>query len=477
MRKRILNDNRFQGAVSGWRWPSEPSPGLQITAAGAVLSAAAGKRTGLHGPGVHTRNGDTIELHFSVSAKDKGALRFGFAGGKEHAVATLDFRKHRVSLSTSDWTRPQPVASASLSLRKRETHVLLLAKTETPGGGLIKNADIRVSLDGVKVLAAHDLNILPEMGVSVGVAGTRLLLRRFVHRGKPSTMPETLHVGGWQMLNRRSIEENMASLRRGLRQAAGEGVDLLVTPETSLTGLPPAGSAAKNPRFVTAAEKGLRRFIRGLKNAPHLVLGFPDWRRVDAHRRRKTRYNAARVYDPDGKVISTCTKVHACEPDFSHGLRLNEFDILGVPVCMHICHDGRFPNTWTLPVMFGARLILHPANTHGKVRESIAAFEARANAATGSSHAFYLHVNGAGGSFLAGPLNHNRVMAVSSECRRDAPSFPMLGEPQEGLLHAQVRPDDSFGYWPTRAFRASETIAQAYVQLYRSMGGQRSGLG
>ena len=44
---------------------------------------------------------------------------------------------------------------------------------------------------------------------------------------------------------------------------------------------------------------------------------------------------------------------------------------------MHICHDGRYPEPWTLPVIFGARLILHPSNG-GHVSGSIDAFEAGA---------------------------------------------------------------------------------------------------
>jgi hypothetical protein len=122
--------------------------------------------------------------------------------------------------------------------------------------------------------------------------------------------------------------------------------------------------------------------------------------------------------------------------------------------------------------MFGARLILHPSNG-GLVKGSIDAFEARAGI-TRTSHAFYVHVNGGGGSYIAGPQKYDNLLAVSAECRRDARSFPMVDEPQECLVHHKIRIWDAYGYWPVRSFRASEDTAAAYANLYRSMGGQNA---
>ena len=200
----------------------------------------------------------------------------------------------------------------------------------------------------------------------------------------------------------------------------------------------------------------------------------PVWETVPGHRREETRYNVSRVYDPDGQVVLTGAKIHSCESEFWHGHRLQEFDIKGVPICMHICHDGRYPEVWTLPVMFGARVVLHPSNG-GTMTGSIDALERGAGRSTTTSHAFYVHVNGGGGSYIAGPGKFDNVMAVSDECRRDGSSFPNLGEPTESLLQAVVPVGEAFGYWPTRSFRASEEIAGAYTNLYRAVGGKRCG--
>jgi len=423
--------------------------------------------------GIHTRNGDSITIHYEPAPRQRGRIRFGFSGGMEGAWVILDFGRKRLEFHTSDWRCAQPCRVVPLPAGRKKQHVLTLEKT--PGeGDLVEKADIAVLLTGDQVLRVEGVDVLPELGVALESSSARVT--RFVHRGVPSGVPERLHVGGWQMLNVASIPENLASLERGLKLAADAGVQLLVTPETSLTGLFPRDRVTRNRAAVSKAVQEISGLLQRTRNAPHLVVGFPTWEPTPGYGRRLTRYNVSRVYDPDGGIVSTHAKIHSCEPDFWHGYRLQEFDVCGVPVCMHICHDGRYPEVWTLPVMFGARLILHPSNG-GAASGSIDAFEARASASTTTSHAFYIHVNGGGGSYIAGPQKFNNLLAVSAECQRDSKTFPQVGPAQECLLHAEVRIADAFGYWPVRSFRASEEVAVSYLGLYRAMGGSRRPVG
>jgi hypothetical protein len=62
---------------------------------------------------------------------------------------------------------------------------------------------------------------------------------------------------------------------------------------------------------------------------------------------------------------------------------------------------------------------------------------------------------------------------AGEESRRDNPNFPLVGRPTENFFHANIRVHDAFGYWPTRSFQASESIAKAYVNLYKELGGTR----
>ncbi len=470
MQRVILGKMDFRKPAGGWQWPVPDEPGVESTRAGCLVTAAPGKRISISGPGVHTRNGDSIELEFDLPKTTGGSVNLSFVGGAEFLKASLDLKRRRLVLSTSEWNRRQPVAAAKVTLKRKGIHTLRIDKTEG-SGELVKTADVRVQLDGTTVLEARGLNVLPEMGVEVAVSSERVLLRRFVHRGIKFGVPEFLHVGGWQMPNRPDIDANLESIFRGLREAAACGVQLLVTPETSMTGLFPDKSVTRRPGPVARTERKLRRFIANLKNAPYLVAGLPIWRESPGPRPKKTRYNVSRVYDGDGQIVLTGPKIHSCESDFWHGYQLNEFEVNGAPVCMHVCHDGRYPDVWTLPIMFGSRLVVHPCNS-GTISQSIQAFESSAKRQTSTMHAFYLRVNGGGGSALVGPGKFDNLLTVSAECRRDNPSFPMAGSPEECLLHANIRLHDAFGYWPVRSFRASEAAADAYVRLYRSLNGK-----
>ena len=86
-------------------------------------------------------------------------------------------------------------------------------------GELVKMADFVVTLDGSEILRADDVDILPEIDVSLEASGVRV--HRFVHRGIPSGLPETLHVGGWQ--KERSHESTYLWFKTGLHIAGFAG--------------------------------------------------------------------------------------------------------------------------------------------------------------------------------------------------------------------------------------------------------------
>ena len=457
--------------------PSNPEAELEIPGAGEQLTILRDIRPGADNDdfqnkvaSIHTRNGDLIEVQFSQVKAGEGILSFGFKGGFEHAIVTVDFGKKEVWFHTSDWTRSQPGLVLGLATSKIEQHTLILRKTDG-SGHLVKMADIEVVFDGTVIATEKDLNLLPEMGISLKHEEVEII--KIIHKGISRETPKYLHIAGWQMLNSDSIEENVESICRGVKIASERGVQLLVTPETSLTGLFPSSEVTKNKKAIAEAEKKIRLCLSQTRDAPYLIVGLPVWRKDSAHQRTLTRFNASRIYDPNGNIVSTHAKIHSCETEFWHGYQLQEFDVYGVPICMHICHDGRYPEVWTLPVMFGARIIIRPANG-GKISGSIDAFEAGAKRRiTMTSHAFYLYVSGGGGSYISSPHKYDNLLAVSEECKRSTKSFPMVGDPQECLVEARINVEEAYGYWPVRSFRASEEIASAYYNLYRAMGGKR----
>ena len=468
----IRQEMAFDGrSCPGWVWPVA-ADGVECVPGGARLRSTSQEAVSMGAEDVHTWNGDAIELMFRPGGDARGELEFGYSGGAERALAVVDFAASTLALWTSDWRLRQPVASVKIDIDPDRDHVLRLRKTDG-GGNLIRVSDLELFWDGRRMIREPNQDVLPEMGVRLAVRNQAILARRFVLYGKQPAVPEYLHVGGYQVLNEPSIEKNLEAICRGARRASELGIQLLLTPETSLTGLFAEHEVTQNPEPVREAEDKLRKFLAELPDAPFLVVGLPVWHRDPEHPDRVVRYNVSRVYDPDGAILTDCPKIHSCEVDFWHGQSLNEFEVHGVPISLNVCHDARYPDTWTLPVMFGARLILHPANG-GKPRCSVDGLEQLANAAALSSHAFYLHVNGTGGSYLVSPHKYDNLLDTSLESRRDNAAFPMIGEPVECLLHANLRIHDAFGYWPARSFRLSEESARAYVDLYRARGGSRA---
>ena len=420
---------------------------------------------------LHTQNGDSIEVSFSNIKAREGTLSLGFQGGFERAIITVDFATKEVRFETSDWTRSQPGIVSRFSTGKTDQHTLILRKG-AGSGHLVKKSNIDVVLDGTVIASEKDLNILPEMGAFLKYE--EVSIDRVIHKGIPRKTPKYLHIAAWQMMNSESIEENVESICRGVKIASERGVQLLVTPETSLTGLFPSSTVTNNKKAIDEAEKEVKRCLCQTKDAPYLIAGLPVWKRKSDHQKELTRFIASRVYDPDGEIVSTHAKIHSCETEFWHGYQLHEFDVYDVPICMHICHDGRYPEVWTLPVMFGARVVVNPSNG-GQISGSIDTFEARAKReVTPTAHAFFLHVNGGGGSFISSPSKRDNLLAVSEECKGSSGSFPLVGDPQECLVEAKINLEEAYGYWPARSFRASEEIAAAYYNLYGAMGGKRS---
>ena len=102
---------------------------------------------------VHTRNGDSIEIQFQRPSSARGKLCFGFDGGFERVLVTLDFVRKKIALRSTEWRRPQPMKMAPFRPGRRRTHRLRIEKSEGDGE-LIKMAHLRVYHDD-DLLHAH----------------------------------------------------------------------------------------------------------------------------------------------------------------------------------------------------------------------------------------------------------------------------------------------------------------------------------
>ena len=326
----IRQEMAFDGkSYPGWVWPVA-ADGVECVPGGARLCSTSEEAVSVGAEDVHTWNGDAIELTFRPEGDSRGELEFGYSGGAERALAVVDFVASTLALWTSDWRLRQPVATVKIDIDPDRDHVLRLRKTDG-GGNLISMSDLELFWDGRRVIHEPNQDVLPEMGVRLAVRNQAILARRFVLYGKQPAVPEYLHVGGYQVLNEPSIEQNLEAICRGARRASELGIQLLLTPETSLTGLFAEHEVTQNPEPVREAEDKLRKFLAELPDAPFLVVGLPVWHRDPEHPDRVVRYNVSRVYDPDGEILTDCPKVHSCEVDFWHGQSLNDSKFTACP--------------------------------------------------------------------------------------------------------------------------------------------------
>ena len=177
-------------------------------------------------PVLHTRNGDAIELAFTVEDdKPAGRFAFGFHGGTEDCFAVFDLQRNEVRLDVTDFRFDQPVDRTALKLASGSRHSVRLEKTEG-AGNRVKMANVAVYLDDQRILGAENLDLLPEMSAVVEVQGSSVTVGRVTHSGTPMAIPEKLHVGGLQIMQVPDIEVNLRSILRGLKESADLGIQL-----------------------------------------------------------------------------------------------------------------------------------------------------------------------------------------------------------------------------------------------------------
>ncbi|MBM3336030.1 carbon-nitrogen hydrolase family protein, partial [Candidatus Sumerlaeota bacterium] len=172
----------------------------------------------------------------------------------------------------------------------------------------------------------------------------------------PASHPrEVLQVSCVQMHWAKDLEENVAKTLGYVGRARSEGSDLVLFPETNLTGydfdyvigLP--ANAVKNALKVVAK--------KAAECSIYVIVG-------SLMRRRGDRLlNLSHVIAPSGQVFYEYAKVHMAGSDERKhcrpGNKLALFKIAGHLCTLIICRDGRHPELYRIPAMAGAKVLFH----------------------------------------------------------------------------------------------------------------------
>lgn len=171
-----------------------------------------------------------------------------------------------------------------------------------------------------------------------------------------------------QMRSGTDVAENIASASAAIRQAAGQGAQLIATPEmTTLLDRKPGASWEKST--TEEADPGLAAF-RKLAGELKVTLLIGS---IAIRAGEGKCANRSLLIGPDGQVIARYDKIHMFDVQLNAGNVYRESDSYapggaavlahapGVDLGMTVCYDVRFPELYRQLAVAGARIIAVPA--------------------------------------------------------------------------------------------------------------------
>ncbi|MGE0395732.1 MAG: carbon-nitrogen hydrolase family protein [Kofleriaceae bacterium] len=199
-----------------------------------------------------------------------------------------------------------------------------------------------------------------------------------------------LRVGAVQMCSSDDLDQNLATTRRLVGEAAADGAQLVVLPECfSFLGRREGDKLRIAEAYSADATGPILSTVRDLATTHGVwIVGGGTPERIDGDPKRT--YNTAIVVDPSGTLVARYRKIHLFDVDIpaevgtddpsgarpraALGATLRESDataagdelvvvrIGGAPVGLSICYDVRFPELYRCLVKDrGAEVLLVPA--------------------------------------------------------------------------------------------------------------------
>ena len=413
--------------------------------------------------------GDTYQFALAPGARS-GVFAFGFQAGFEYIRFELDLASGELAVRTHEFHKAQPRLARRVAPPK--SSIALTRERDDLPGLPYEGSRVTLLIDGGEAAVLEQIDFLPESLFMFSLRGKgQITLSSLTITGPERPRPEFVNVGVWQQSIKPTTGANVDALIVGVRQAAEAGVEILLTPETSLTGLRPLDPELSDRALVASELERFGRAVSEVPGAPHTLTGYPEWvdgACVDGADLPEVKVNAHRFVRPDGSVGPMMAKVHSCEEGLWHGRAYNLQRVRGVEVAAGVCHDARYPDVWATGVMGGARLCLHPA-AGGTVSGSIPDMAAKYGGSGNGLDAYWVCVNAGGGGAIVYP-NSNRkhpdtVLAVTRDMTEDSPTHPDYSSMGDLLAHKRIRLWDATGCYPMRTLRSGRAGYEAWSRL------------
>jgi predicted amidohydrolase len=234
-----------------------------------------------------------------------------------------------------------------------------------------------------------------------------------------------LRVAAAQMMVSDSLSRNLETILCVLQREAGRGIELLLFPETALSGYSVNLGRVRPPEEWPAIQAALQAVSNAARqHGIWVIVGCDAW--DDG-----AWVNRLYAFAPTGELAAHYDKVHLTADDarcYRPGKRDVVFELHGIRVGLQICYDVRFPEGYRSLLDQGAQLVLHPfcAASGGTWKIPVLAAHLRSRAA--ENGVFVVAAN------AAGPLQ----MVVSQIVDPDGLILAQANQDHEEVIEATL---------------------------------------
>ena len=151
------------------------------------------------------------------------------------------------------------------------------------------------------------------------------------------------------------LDRNRATILAAMHHGGAEGADLVVFPETALTGYSPAIGHGRDPSDWS-------RICNGLDQVRALAVNLGIWVALGTEAwEHGVWWNRLYVYSESGDVVTHYDKCHLMDGDtpyYRPGRSASVFRMRGIAMGLQICYDARFPEGYRELLHQGVEVIL-----------------------------------------------------------------------------------------------------------------------
>jgi predicted amidohydrolase len=168
-----------------------------------------------------------------------------------------------------------------------------------------------------------------------------------------------------------NVQVNLGKILCYIEKADSQGIQILVFPETALSGYRPYHFKDKPFPDREILERGLEKVCSKTREVGmHVVLGTTAYEDGGL-------YNIVYFIDDRGEIVASHAKTHGTGGKyFLAGKEVRTFQLKTMRFGMQICYDARFPEAWRMQALDGAKVIFHASHAAGGDSWKIPVWEA-----------------------------------------------------------------------------------------------------